>query len=125
MISGVLPYHGNRTGCYERSSKPTLVLDDYTNDRSTRKVLALVRWEEPSLEDPGLGYRGFLIHAMDELVDGYDELRLYCRIVSTRLADRTVIFIDSNKTFEMCLLEFARDHVDARILEYVRDQIRT
>jgi hypothetical protein len=71
----------------------------------------------------GLGYRGFIVRATSEPIDGYDEVTLYRGTVLARQGSRTTAFIDRDRTLERQLLDSARGHVPEPVLQYVASEI--
>jgi hypothetical protein len=71
----------------------------------------------------GLGYRGFIIRADREPVNGYEEIRLYRGIVITKRGNHEDAFNDADRALERWLLDSARGHVDEAVLQYVGTEL--
>jgi hypothetical protein len=71
----------------------------------------------------GLGYRGFIIRADREPVNGYEEVRLYRGIVMAKRGNQQDAFNDANRALERWLFDSARGHVDEAVLQFVGTEL--
>lgn len=71
----------------------------------------------------GLGYRGFIVKGDGDLINGYDEIRIYRNAVIARRGNREETFIDAERSLERWLLDSAKNHVDKLVLQHIQDEI--
>jgi hypothetical protein len=97
------------------------------NGTQEAEFLARLRGLRPTqgshFEGEGLGYRGFIVRAKGEPVDGFDEVRLCRGTVLARHGDRTETFSDPKRILEGWLLDSARGHVSQAVLLYIQNEI--
>jgi hypothetical protein len=87
------------------------------------RLRALRPTQEGQFGGEGLGYRGFVVRAKGEQVDGFDEVRLYRGTVLARHGDRTETFSDPDRILERWLLDSARGHVSETVLRNIQSEI--
>jgi hypothetical protein len=96
-------------------------------DTQAAEFLARLRSLQPTKDshraNEGLGYRGFVVRAKSEPVDGFDQIRLYRETVLARHGDRDETLNDPGRILERWLLDLARGHVPESVLLYVQSEI--
>jgi hypothetical protein len=72
----------------------------------------------------GLGYRGLIVSATDD-VCGFDEVTLCNEVITTRRGGRLEWFIDHDRLLERTLLQTGRGHIDDTLLVFAQNALTT
>jgi hypothetical protein len=85
------------------------------------QALPEAKTEKPLL--PGLGYRGFIVTALEDKATGCSEIVIFKKYVSAKCNGKLLQFTDKDRTLERWLLQTGRSHLEDSFYQQINSAI--
>jgi len=102
---------------------PQWTLASEENEEFFRQFQALPESTAGKLEIPGLGYRGFRVTAVEDMVEGCSEILVFRENVVATCDGKSRHFTDRDQILEQWLVQTSKGHVEDDIYQLIVSEV--